>query len=142
MIFCRLLIFFRNQLFSKNYFRRYQSVKQFEPRSGPTFCWAWSGFKLFAKSVKNPCTFSSAAYNNNFLIIGICFQYSLNISTKLVPHSAYILVPIIISAISIFGRLNGWLPFGILIITELNEEIIFRYLAERSGSVGRALDWG
>ena len=46
--------FFSNKLFAKNSFsncQHYQSVKQFGSRSGPTFCWAWSGSKLFAKVI-------------------------------------------------------------------------------------------
>ena len=37
MLFCRLLIFFKINFFEK-FFREYQSVKQLESRSGPTFC--------------------------------------------------------------------------------------------------------
>ena len=41
---------FQNQHFFKKFFQEYhQSVKQFGSRSGPTFCQAWSGSKLFAK---------------------------------------------------------------------------------------------
>ena len=44
-------------LFSKiNFFKKFfqehcQSVKQFGSRSVPTFCWSWSGSKLFAKVI-------------------------------------------------------------------------------------------
>ena len=38
--------------FSKMIFREYQlNAKQFGSRSCPTFCWAWSGSKLFAKVI-------------------------------------------------------------------------------------------
>ena len=38
--------------FSEIFFQEhYQSVKQFGPRSGPTFCRSWSGSKLFAKVI-------------------------------------------------------------------------------------------
>ena len=37
---------FSNQLFKKIFSEYHQSVKQFECKSGPTFCWAWSGSKL------------------------------------------------------------------------------------------------
>ena len=46
--FCGLRIFFLINFF-KNIFQEYhQIVKQFGSRSGPTFCLAWSGSKLFA----------------------------------------------------------------------------------------------
>ena len=39
--FCCLLIFFKINLFNKNFFGEYnQSVKRFESRSGLTFFWA------------------------------------------------------------------------------------------------------
>ena len=39
--------------FSKKIFQEYhQSVKQFGSRSGPTFCRAWYGSKLFAKVIR------------------------------------------------------------------------------------------
>ena len=49
--FCRLLIFKKSSFFKKNPFRITISVKQFGPRSGPTFCRARSGSKLFAKVI-------------------------------------------------------------------------------------------
>ena len=54
MLFCRPWFFFLINFFQKKKkkkcFQEYhQSVKQFGARSGPTFCWAWSGSKLFAK---------------------------------------------------------------------------------------------
>ena len=33
------------------FFQYHPDVKQFGSRSGPTFCWAWSGSKLFAKVI-------------------------------------------------------------------------------------------
>ena len=43
---------FFKTIFSKKIFPEYhQSVKQFGSRSGPTFCQAWSGSKLFAKVI-------------------------------------------------------------------------------------------
>ena len=51
MLFCSVLIFSKSNFF-KNFFQEYhQSVKQFGFRSGPTFCRAWSGSKLFAKVI-------------------------------------------------------------------------------------------
>ena len=51
MLFCRLWIFFKSYFF-KNIFQEYhQCVKQFGSRSGPKFCRAWSGSKLFAKVI-------------------------------------------------------------------------------------------
>ena len=48
--FCHLLIFSKIVFFFK--FLEYsQSVKQFGSRSGPMFCQAWSGSKLFAKFI-------------------------------------------------------------------------------------------
>ena len=41
--------FFSKSIFSLFFFKNITSVKQFESRSGPTFCRAWSGSKLFAK---------------------------------------------------------------------------------------------
>ena len=49
MIFCRLLTFFIIIFFMIFFREYYQSVKQFRSRSGPTFCWSWSGSKCFAK---------------------------------------------------------------------------------------------
>ena len=47
---------FMGFLLKSNFFKEilqeyHQSVKQFGSRSGPTFCWAWSGSKLFAKVI-------------------------------------------------------------------------------------------
>ena len=43
---------FSELTFLKKIFREYhQSIKQFGSRSGPTFCQAGSGFKLFAKVI-------------------------------------------------------------------------------------------
>ena len=51
MLFSRLLIFFKINIFD-NFFQEYhQSVKQFGSRSGRTKCPAWSGSKLFAKVI-------------------------------------------------------------------------------------------
>ena len=53
-LFCHLILFF---FFSKNFFfnrifqENHQNVKQLGSRSGPTFCRARSGSKLFAKIV-------------------------------------------------------------------------------------------
>ena len=41
--------FFKINFFEKFFQKYHQSVKQFESRSGPTFCWASSGSKMFAK---------------------------------------------------------------------------------------------
>ena len=49
--FCRLPTFFKINSFKKLFQEHYQSVKQFESRSGPTFCRSWSGSKLFAKVI-------------------------------------------------------------------------------------------
>ena len=52
--FCHLLIFyiFIKINFFETFFQKYhQSVKYFGSRSGPTFCLAWSGSKLFAKII-------------------------------------------------------------------------------------------
>ena len=53
--FCHLWIVFNFSFFFKKIFQEYhQSVKQFGSRSGPTgptFCPAWSGSKLFAKVI-------------------------------------------------------------------------------------------
>ena len=51
MDFCRLLIFFKIDFFKKFFQEYHQSVKQFGSRSGPTFCPAWSGSKLFVKVI-------------------------------------------------------------------------------------------
>ena len=40
-----------NQLFLKKSFRNTISVKQIGSRSGPTFCWAWSGSNMFVKAL-------------------------------------------------------------------------------------------
>ena len=49
--FCCLLMLFVDQLFAK-YFQKYsRKVKQFGFRSGPTFCQARSGSKLFANVI-------------------------------------------------------------------------------------------
>ena len=44
-----LLTFFKINYFLKFFQEHYQSVKWLWSRSGPTFCWSWSGSKLFAK---------------------------------------------------------------------------------------------
>ena len=57
--FCRLWIFsllfffffFLIKLYKKSFGIYHQSVKQFGSRSGPMFCRAWSGSKLFAKVI-------------------------------------------------------------------------------------------
>ena len=51
LIFCRLLLFSKINLFKKLFQKHFQSVKQFGSRSGLTFCRAWSGSKLFAKII-------------------------------------------------------------------------------------------
>ena len=46
--------FLKNQFFQKSLSgiqEYHQSVKKFGSRSGRTFCWAWSGSKLFAKVI-------------------------------------------------------------------------------------------
>ena len=48
--FCRLRIFSKS-IFSNNSFRKTISFKKFGSRSGRTFYWIWSGFKLFAKVI-------------------------------------------------------------------------------------------
>ena len=48
---CRLLTFFKINFFQKFFQEHCQSVKQFGPRSGPTFWWPWSWSKLFAKFI-------------------------------------------------------------------------------------------
>ena len=40
---CRLLTFFEIYFFKKFFQEHYKSVKWFGSRSGPTFCWSWSG---------------------------------------------------------------------------------------------------
>ena len=49
--FCHLWIFLKTNFFKKIFQEYHQSVKQFGSRSGPTFYWAWSGSKLFAKFI-------------------------------------------------------------------------------------------
>ena len=49
-VFCCLLVFDKN-IFKKSIKQTFQSVKLFRSRSGPTFCRAWSGSKLFAKVI-------------------------------------------------------------------------------------------
>ena len=51
IIFCRLLIFFKIDIFKKFFQDYHQSAKQFGPRSGPTFSRAWSGSNLFAEII-------------------------------------------------------------------------------------------
>ena len=47
-----LLTFFKIN-FLKNFFPQHnQFVKRFGSRSGPTFCWSWSGSKVFAKVIR------------------------------------------------------------------------------------------
>ena len=41
--------FFHNYLINKKNQKYHKIVKQFESRSGSTYCRAWFGFKLFAK---------------------------------------------------------------------------------------------
>ena len=48
-LFFVICYFFQNQIFQIFFLDFLQSVKQLGSRSGPTFCRAWSGFKLFAK---------------------------------------------------------------------------------------------
>ena len=45
------LIFFKISFFKKFFQEHWQSVKQLGPRSGRTFCRAWSGSNLFAKII-------------------------------------------------------------------------------------------
>ena len=47
--YCRLLSFFKINIFEKFFQGRYQSVKRFGFRSGPTLSRSWSGSKLFVK---------------------------------------------------------------------------------------------
>ena len=62
-----------NFFFKINYFKKFfqeyhQSVKQFGSRSGPTFCLAWSGSKLFTKvSVKEKKVAASKKRNNRHI---------------------------------------------------------------------------
>ena len=51
ILFCRLLIFFKINIFKKFFQEYQQSVKQFGPRSGPTCRRAWPASKLFAKVI-------------------------------------------------------------------------------------------
>ena len=51
MLLCRLPIIFKINLSEKIFQEYHQSVKQFGSRSGPTFCRARSGSKLFAKII-------------------------------------------------------------------------------------------
>ena len=39
----------KSTFFVKSFREYHQNVKQFGYTSGPTFCWAWAGSKLFAK---------------------------------------------------------------------------------------------
>ena len=48
---CCLLTFFIITFFKKSFQEHVQSVKQFEIRSGPTFCRSWSRSKLFVKVI-------------------------------------------------------------------------------------------
>ena len=48
---CRLIIFFKINLFKKFFQEHYQRVRRFGSRSEVTFFWPWSGSKLFAISV-------------------------------------------------------------------------------------------
>ena len=48
---CHLLTFFKINFFKKFFQERFQSVKHFGSRSGPTLCRSWSGSKLFAKVI-------------------------------------------------------------------------------------------
>ena len=49
VVFCWI---FSNYFFFKKFFQQhYQSVKQFRSISGQTFCWSWSGSKLYAKVI-------------------------------------------------------------------------------------------
>ena len=41
-----VVFFFYKITFSESFLRNTISVKQFGSRSGPTFCWVWSGSKL------------------------------------------------------------------------------------------------
>ena len=50
-MFFVICCFFHNKLFKKKYFRNTISVKQFGSRSGPTFCWSWSGSKMVVKFI-------------------------------------------------------------------------------------------
>ena len=43
--------YFFCKYFKKIFQVHYQSVKRFGSRAGPTFCWSWSGSKLFAKVI-------------------------------------------------------------------------------------------
>ena len=53
MIICRLLNFFKISFFEKFLQDYHQSSKQFVSRSGPTFCRARSGSKMFAKVISS-----------------------------------------------------------------------------------------
>ena len=48
---CRLLTFFKINLFKKFFQEHYQSVKQFGSRSGTMLCRCWSGSKLLARVI-------------------------------------------------------------------------------------------
>ena len=43
--------FFKINFFKILFQKHYQCVKQFGSRSGPAFCWSWSGSKIFAKVI-------------------------------------------------------------------------------------------
>ena len=72
--------FFKIDFFKKKFQEHYQSVKQFGPRSGPTFCRSRSGSKLFAKVIsrqqnlplagKELRYISHIMYLNNFPAVG------------------------------------------------------------------------
>ena len=68
---------FQNEIFKEFFQEHYQSVKWFEPRSGPPLCRSWSGSKLFAKVIsrrqksllarlekKIICNFDSFSFRN------------------------------------------------------------------------------
>ena len=60
--------FFKINFFEKFFQECYQSVKQFGSRSGPTFCQAWSGSKLFAKVI-------SRRHLKESNLISMCLTY-------------------------------------------------------------------
>ena len=70
-------IFFQNQFFKKNFEEHYQSVKQFESRSGPTDLGP-NGLKGYLQTKKLPASkervniYTELLSGNRDLIFGLC----------------------------------------------------------------------
>ena len=58
------------------FFQYHQGVKQFGSRSGPTFCLAWYGSKLFAKDISRH---SGSRFNTKQLVDTFCPKPSLKL---------------------------------------------------------------